>query len=261
MTRMDSATRHSPAMLGSEDVGSLANKVIAVICERQSCTESGVRTFLADYLLRSVLSDDGFDAGSMFAELRGHRLSTDELIDLYVPLVAHRLGDMWMNDTLSFADVTIGSMRLQSLLGVASAEQAPVIWRPGALQLGALVVVPEGEQHFLGASAVSAQLRRLGVTASVSISEREAEILARIEMEAPDMVLFSVARVQALDVVERNVKTIKAAIRPAPVLAIGGALRGDPKGIMTKTGVDLVAEKSKEVVGFCTKRLQALNRD
>lgn len=244
---------------GYGDVDELASQVISLICERQTSTASGARKFVLDYLMRAVLRRGSYEPALMLAELRGHRLTPDAIIDTYVPLVAQQLGDMWIRDELNFAQVTVGAMRLQSLLGEASAEMVPILYRDQT-ELAALVVVPEGEQHFLGASVLSAQLRRFGVAVAMSICEDEQQVLARVEMEVPNMVLFSVARVQALEVVERTVTKIKRAVKPSPVLALGGALCGDNDGIRKKTGVDLVTSTTKDVVGFCTKRLQALGK-
>lgn len=238
----------------------LAVDVLSRIRDRQAKTASGARQFILDGLLHAVIRRRDFSPGLVLAELRGHRLTPDAIIDTYVPSVARQLGDMWIASDLSFAEVTVGSMRLQSLLGACSAEMVPVL-RSGQLALAALVVVPEGEQHFLGASTLSAQLRRCGVAVSISFGDTDAHVLARVEMDAPDMVLFSVARPEALEVVARTVTVIRRSVRPCPVLALGGAYKGDAATMKNVTDVDLVTSVTKTVVGTCMKRLQAAGRD
>ena len=247
----------------NRDVDHLASQVIDVLCERQSDAVPGARKFVFDYLLRSVTRQEDFKPALLLAELRGHRLHPDAIIDTYVPLVAQELGELWIQDKLNFAHVTIASMRLQSLLSEASAEVIPFPRRvrSSAPEPSALVIVPLGEQHFLGASVLSAQLRRMGVSARVSFGETDTDVLTRIEMDQPDMVLFSAARPEALEVICRIVKKIKRAAMPSPVLAIGGALRGDEASVRELAGVDLVTSIAKEVVAFSAKRVRALNEE
>ena len=76
----------------------------------------------------------------------------------------------------------------------------------------------------------------------------------------PDMVLISCSRIAALETVTRTVKKIRSSADPAPVIALGGPIRGNADGIRDQTGVDLVTNTATDVVGFCTKRKKALGR-
>ena len=236
----------------------LASQVISMLCERQTVTAAGVRQIALDYLGRAVLSKSGFDAACILDELRGFRLTRDTIVDLYIPQAAVQLGDQWMCSDVSFADVTIGALRLQSLLceasdGLVWAGQAP------SDALEALIVVPEGEQHFLGASVVAAQLRRTGCDVSLAISETADQVTARVVMDKPDMVLISCARIDALALVTKTVKQIKAATDSAPVLAIGGPLRGNLDEIRRQAGVNLETNVATEEDGLCAKHRRSLN--
>jgi hypothetical protein len=57
-----------------------------------------------------------------------------------------------------------------------------------------------------------------------------------------------------------TVQEIKTNANPVPIIALGGAIRGDVDGIKALTGVDLVTNSPKDVVGFCTKRRKAIGR-
>ncbi|MEM6372497.1 MAG: cobalamin B12-binding domain-containing protein [Pseudomonadota bacterium] len=244
---------------GGARVEPLASQVISTLCERQTVTVTGVRQIALDYLSRAVLSKSGFDPACVLDELRGFRLTRDAIIDLYIPQSAVLLGEQWMCSDISFADVTIGALRLQSLLGEASGG---LVWSdpPADETFRALVVVHAGEQHFLGATVVAAQLRRSGCDVSVAVSETPDQITSRVLADGPDMVLMSCARADALALAAKTVKKIKAASDPIPVLAIGGSVRVDGDEIKRQTGVDLVTNVATEVVGFCTKRKRALGR-
>jgi methylmalonyl-CoA mutase cobalamin-binding subunit len=240
------------------DINALAQEVIGMVFDRQATSPSGARQYIFDYMLRAILRVGEFDSSLVLAELRGRRLHPDVLIDVYIPLVACELGEMWLRSDATFSEVTIGALRLQSLLSEASAEHVDFT-RHDPKAMSALVVVPEAEQHFLGALVAAAQLRRLGVNVTTAICENDASILAEVEDQGLDMVLFSCARLEALEVVGRSVKKIRTMGKSAPVLALGGSLRGDAAGIRRKTDVDLFTQSVKEVVSFCTKRRQALS--
>ncbi|WP_415922622.1 B12-binding domain-containing protein [Tateyamaria sp. SN6-1] len=237
----------------------LASEVISVLCERQTTAPSGARQVVVDYLLRAVATRSSFDPTLVMEELRGYRLTIDAIIDLYIPEVATRMGEMWKTSDMDFASVTVGALRLQSLLSEASSNLARVNLS-GVNAPFALVVVAEGEQHFLGASVVAAQLRRLGCDVSLSIAEAPKQITNRVLYDQPDMILMSCAQVSGLETVVRNVKKIRSVVDPSPVIALGGAMRGDLDGIRKKTGVDLVTKSAKDVVGFYMKRHKALSR-
>ncbi len=260
MTRNEIAYEGRTEDGAGADVDALASQVISVLCDRQATTTAGARRYLLDYLMRAVRDRSDFEAAQVMAELRGHRLTPDAIIDTYVPITAEELGRMWIADELDFAGVTVSALRLQALLGEASSELT-FVERSSPHAYGAMIVVPLGEQHFLGAHVVAAQLRRLGVAVSISFCEKDTEILSKMESHGPEMVLFSCARPEALEVIAGTVKKIRQSVHPTPVLAVGGVLRGDPERMQKETNVDIVSWIAKDVVGFCAKRLKALAKE
>ncbi|MBY5935459.1 cobalamin B12-binding domain-containing protein [Tateyamaria omphalii] len=239
------------------DQAAFASEVISILNDRQVVGASGARQVALDYLVRAVIKRVDFDARLVLDEMRAYRLTNDALIDIYIPRTAEHLGELWMTSDLDFAAVTIGALRLQALLG----EAAQSLSRNHADMtnvLNALVIVPESEQHFLGASVVAAQLRRLGCDVSVSINESQQQVVDRVGYDRPDMVLFSCARAVGLETIRGTVKKIRHNGDPTPVLALGGAFSGFTDGIKKQTGVDLVTNTAKDVVGFTTKRQKAL---
>ena len=258
MTHEDSYGMMEPSTgLGTQP---LAAHVVSVLSRRQAVNPAGARALILDYLVRATLSPNLFDPAQVLHELRGHRLTIDTIIDLYVPQAAIELGQMWQSSDIDFADVTIGALRLQALLSEATAEM-PYLPSAGIADvLSALMIVPEGEQHFLGANVAAAQLRRLGCDAAVSFCETPKQVMARIIGDQPDMVLISCARAYPLDAISMTVQKIRSHANPVPVIALGGAITGDVDGIKELTGVDLVTHLPKDVVGFCTKRRKAIGR-
>ena len=239
-----------------EHVDALASTVISVLRDRQAVSSDGLRQFVLEHLLRAVLVRGVFQADSLLDELRGYRLSLDTLIDQYVPAAARLLGERWLEDRISFADVTISTLRLQSLLGEASAAtrvDGPIRRE----RLHALIVVPQNEQHFLGASVVAGQLRRLGCEIGMSYDEDFGALTSRVLEDAPDLVLITCARRETLETATKTVQTIRKAALRAPVIALGGAVQADEDEIKEQTGVDIVTNVAVEAVAFCTRQIRS----
>lgn len=234
-------------------VDHLATQVLSVLAERQGRGCNGVRQFVLEYLVRTIVNAGQFDPTQVMEELRGHRLTVDTVIDDYIPLAARRLGEDWVSSEIDFASVTVGALRLQSLLGVASSEMLQGA-RTKSADMLAMIVIPEGEQHFLGAAVLAAQLRRLGVDVCTSFGELDSTLISRVRSEEPEMLLFTCARTAGLAHIKKTVQKLREALTLAPVIALGGALNEDPAGMKRQTGVDLVTSVAKDVVSFSMRR-------
>ncbi|MEM8578259.1 MAG: hypothetical protein AAGF60_10440 [Pseudomonadota bacterium] len=241
------------APVGTDD---LAARVISVLRDRQATAPDGARRLVLDHLVRVICKDGAFDARAALDILRGYRIPLDMVIGLYIPRAAERLGEMWMDDEADFATVTIATMRLQALLEEASGQ---VFDRPNAVgRIRALVVIPAGEQHFLGASVLAAQLRRLGCETQMSFAEEPGTIRQRALFDRPDALLFTCARAAGLEPIGQIVLGIRNAMSDAPVMAVGGAVRAARDVVMEMTGADIVTTEAKDVIAFCAQRRRAV---
>lgn len=237
----------------SRGASALAEDAVSLLNKRQTKTAAGARQFILDHLLRAVTNRAEFDAGRMLDELRGHRLSTDSVIDIYVPAVARILGEMWEDNTLDFAAVTVGSMRLQSLLSIASTEALDFL-RPIEDAHYMLITVPLGEQHFLGAFVLAAQLRRLGARVDVSFSETAPDFVSRVICDTPDMILFSASCKASLATISQLVLDISKVMDKCPLIAVGGGAACILHEGGNKSGIDLVTHSAKEALSFVVRR-------
>lgn len=239
-----------------EHVDALASKVISVLRGRQAVSFDGLRQFVLDHMLRAVLSRGAFSPDGLLAELRGYRLTVDAIIDLYVPATARMMGVCWEEDKINFAEVTIGSLRLQSLLAEAS-DAAQIEPRSMQPQVDALVVVPQNEQHFLGASVLAGQLRRLGCDVAMSYDEDFGSLTTRLIAETPDLVLITCARRETLESVRNTVQVIRNTVAVAPTLVVGGALKVTKEEVIELTDADIVTNIAEEAVAHCVKRIKS----
>jgi methylmalonyl-CoA mutase cobalamin-binding subunit len=181
-------------------------------------------------------------------QLRGHRLTIDTVVDLYIPEAAQRLGEDWVEDRLSFAEVTIGALRLQSILSEAAGRFQPPFARDPSY-LHTLIIVPQGEQHFLGANVLATQLRRVGCDVVMSFDESRGMLSAKLLAEVPDLILITCGSYETVDSVARTVQTIRNALHNCPPIALGGSIVGDnKKKLAERTGVDIVTTRAGEAI-------------
>lgn len=234
--------------------GSLALQVVSVLKARHAQTQAKqARPHIRSILDRRLTTRAHFNPSDTLDELRALRLSDAEIIDYYIPEAARAIGEKWVDNSLGFADVTIASVRLQSLL--TEVEFLRPETSPGFdLPIDVLVVVGEHEQHTLGAFVIAAQLRRRGAIVETLCGEPEKEIRRRILMAHYDAVLFSSSRTQDLDSIAGTVSYVRDMTAEAPVFALGGIVLGKVGNIQRRTGMDLVSNDVDKLVSFCEQR-------
>lgn len=256
MSKEDLMNEHPQRSGHSIGASALAESAVSMLSQRQTTSTAGTRQFVLDHMIRAVCSRAGFDAAAMLDELRGHRLSVDALIDIYVPAAARLLGDMWKRDNIDFATVTVGSLRLQSLLSTASVESLDFI-RPVDDALSMLIVVPLGEDHSLGAFILAAQLRRLGTRVELSFCESRPDLVSRFLCDTPDMVLFSASRRATLESIARIVLDFSHVSADLPPLVVGGCLTETDDVAKDISGADLVTRNARDAVTLAAARRRA----
>jgi MerR family transcriptional regulator, light-induced transcriptional regulator len=236
---------------GGNGVSFLAKTVVARLAARDLVLKPNGEHKLEDSILvaltEALVNPDSaaFDATKPL--LKRARVSTTELADLYFPAVARRLGRDWEEDRRSFADVTIGVARMQSVLRDIGADWASEDGEQP--RLGAvLVILPDGEQHSFGAMVLTGQLRRRGVSVRLHLGPSEAELRALLRERRFDGALVSVGSPDRLALCRKLVKTLKGETGGALRVAVGGCLRTDGLDVASATGADMVTNDLSEVL-------------
>ena len=73
-------------------------------------------------LVRRCLSST-FDQKTVLQELMQLGFKLDTIVDYCIPLAATKLGESWVNDTLSFSETTVASANLQILLKLIAEDR------------------------------------------------------------------------------------------------------------------------------------------
>jgi methylmalonyl-CoA mutase cobalamin-binding subunit len=179
-------------------------------------------TGILDLFERTLLSPDPDIAREAVQALCSTGLSQVQIADLYVPAMARRLGERWHHDELSFAQVTIGMSRLQRLVRDLVAEVDT--GRSAGREVGSLLlVVPEAEQHTLGAILLCGQLRRRGLSVRLCLGFRSCDAADALSSGSYDGVLISASRAYSLENLQDVIKSVRDAAPSALPVCIGGS--------------------------------------
>lgn len=154
--------------------------------------------------------------------MRLHGVSAATIIDVYIPHIARQLGRDWTEDTRSFADVTICSSRLLTAVRELSHGQTADC-RGGWDAPSVAIILPEREQHTLGAAIAASQLRRQGVSVQLMMGRTDHEVLDTVNQLDLDMIALSASTSERLETVRKLIKVLRTFARNLPPIVVSGA--------------------------------------
>ncbi|MCX7643922.1 MAG: cobalamin B12-binding domain-containing protein [Rhodobacteraceae bacterium] len=198
----------------------------------------------------AVLSPERDAGRRAVAEMRRRGIAWEAIADVYIPEVSRRLGERWCEDSLSFAEVTIGSARLQAMLRELGPE-----WSEEALSdplaPNVILIVCRDDAHTLGAMVVAGQLRRARISTRLSLGQTDEEIIGLLDSKRFDAVLVSASASVRLESVRDLVKRIRLAVQSVAPIALGGSILDTDRDAKAITGVDHATCDVREALRLC----------
>lgn len=227
----------------------VAQKMAAVLVRD---TPNDLDVTVLSALHNAVLGRDPETAKQVIHDLIANGVTAVDLADFYIPEVARKLGDQWCIDELSFATVTIGSARLQSMLRSLGPDWSGE--RTGKTATASiLLVVPQEVYHTLGALVLGGQLRRKGMSVKLVLGGKPQDVANHVESAHYDCVFLSSSRGETLESLRRLVEAVKTAtLTPLPVVIGGTILEVEPiETITALTGADFATSIPEEALRLC----------
>jgi methanogenic corrinoid protein MtbC1 len=225
---------------GGDSLTLLARSVVARIAVRE--VPRPLDTALVAALARALVSPDPRAVEALRPAFRRARVSEVELADSYFPAVARDLGCAWAEDRMPFTDISIGAARMQAML-----RQFGRDWTSNHAaeddSATVLLILPEGEQHSLGAMVLAGQLRRQGVSVQLQIGTDAQTLCSLVAERSFDCAMISVACEERLMTCAKLVKSLKDGSRGRLRVAVGGAVLGRDLDIRRLTGADIVTSR------------------
>ena len=172
-----------------------------------------------DLLVRRCLSST-FDQKTVLQELMELGFKHDTIVDYCIPLAATKLGESWVNDTLSFSETTVGSANLQILLKLIAEDRQISFNSSNGKRF--LICVHESEQHTLGALVMGDMLRRQGHSLKIKLDAKFSEICDLQNANDYDAIFFSCASFLSAKETVGCVKKIRQTFRYDLPIFLGG---------------------------------------
>ncbi len=184
------------------------------------------------------------------AEMQRAGIGWPDIIDHYIPEAARKLGEAWCEDELSFADVSIGTARLQAMLHELAPEWPDAV-APGLDAPDLLLIVMSDCHHTLGAMVAAAQLRRKGCSVRISLGQSRADLIGVLRNGRFDAIMISASSAECLEKVQNLVKNIRRTVLRCPPIILGGTLlEVEPEAEML-SGVDHATSDPGRVLDLC----------
>jgi methylmalonyl-CoA mutase cobalamin-binding subunit len=232
-----------------QGVAGLAARVVARLVDRDGPAPAVLREDLVLRFIESVIAPSPGGVEAIFADLRRAGVSRIAFADRYIPEIARRLGRAWEDDSLGFADVTVGMSRLQAILREIgrdwSADHDPALVYGTAT---VLLIVPDSEQHTLGAMVLMGLLRRRGISVALRIAPTREDLRGLLAVRAFDAAFVSVGQASGVAPCRALVATLRELTSGGIRIAVGGAVLGVMQDVREQTGADVVSNDLGAVI-------------
>ena len=242
--------------LAHREVFALAARALSVVAARKKARRLSHDDWI-DELCQAFIHPAEEPRHAAVSMLIANGVSSETIIDEYIPLTARRLGEGWVNDTLSFAQVSIGGARLQETVRALrrrSGGVAATVPLGRAAGRKILMAIPCREDHTLGAFVAASQFRRQGFSVHMAIGQ-EAEEIGETAMASDfDLIGISGAGRRALAPIVKIVERIRQSCSPLPPIVVGGTVCNLELDVCAWTGADFATTSPKRALALCGKK-------
>ena len=224
------------------EMGGVVLQALSVLASgvttKMNAAPSGLWPDFLDRMSAAVQSADRTLVQDVVDTMLREGVSGQEIAGRYIPSVARYLGEEWLADRASFAQVSIGSACLQGLLRHLGPDWCGEDVVPAADAPRCLVMVPAAEQHTLGATILAGQLRSSGLAVQLELDLCPNAARSLISDGDFTALMISATSRISLDSLRFLVDTVKPVTSNMPIL-IGGSVLDHGIDMKAAIGVDV----------------------
>ena len=199
-------------------------------------------------IFKSVTFKNLQSSEKLFGYLISLGRSVELILDTYFPLVAEKLGDAWVSDKLSFAQVSLALANLQ-LLNSKFENLYMKETSSFVDQKNVLIVVPEGEDHTFGPLTAARQLRGKGIQVTIALHSNEAELLDLISTSNKfDLIGLSSANNFMTATINRLSHFLKSNMSETVPIGLGGNIVKTYAKTNERINIDLMFSDTYQVL-------------
>ncbi len=207
---------------GSLKVEELAKRVIEQLGQKSPAESRKGVIDTSMWLANITTTSSSYDHDAVLSALSKRGISRDLLMDYCIPDAARILGDGWMENMRSFGQVSLGTVRLQSL-----AKSLSLGWGDAPFKTdeeGILLVVCPDDDHTLGPLVLADQLRRRGYSVNLLLGVSHEDLLNVVKLESYQLILFSCSCMVAFEGVKKATTLLKSEVHNLPPIVLGGPI-------------------------------------
>lgn len=248
----DFAAAHPPG------VGGVGRQVLSVLSSdlRLLYPDLSARVLVRflDQMLEATTQSDSEDSIALLNRMRQVGIRDADIADFYIPVVARRLGESWVEDSLDFMQVTVGMANLNRLLRSLDASWCTPERAPFGTLGEICIIVPKNVQHSLGANILAGQMRRAGYDVLLGHDLSQEEIAHFVSSPATMGVMLSASVCESLDFLKTVVRKVREGNPWVPVL-VGGSVLEQDCDVCAHIGADYATNDWQTALNYCTKRV------
>jgi hypothetical protein len=195
--------------------------------------------FVIEQFCAALVADAPGAAQAYMDRLIDCGVGVEAFYDAYIPRAAARLGEMWLEDSLSFAGVTLGMARLTEAfrrLSPAFLKAPPLARAPDGRR--ALFALTPGETHALGVVMAADYFQRGGWSVRVELMADLGALERIARAQRFDVIGLSAGSRRMIPDVRRAMGRLRAAAAPGTRFALGGPLVGLDPDVAGEVGAD-----------------------
>ncbi len=211
-------------------------------------------------LVRLIVRGDAALGAEYIEAMRVKGISVESVfMDLLTP-VARLLGEMWLRDDCTFAEVTIGLTRLHTLVADLGSSLSPQIGISVLPSPRAAFVEAPGEQHTFGLQLIREFFRREGWDVWGGRTNDSQELLRLVQDEWINVVGISMSSVDLVADVTDLISSLRAnSLNPSLMIMVGGACVMDEPQIAQKVKADAGPSGPKEALSIARSFFEQLS--
>jgi methanogenic corrinoid protein MtbC1 len=175
-------------------------------------------------------------------------VSLEDVFLRYLAPAARLLGDDWLDDRLSFGDVTVGLGALQHLVRTLSRHiaHAPA---PGDCPRSVLLAAAPGEQHTFGLVIIDELFRRAGWRSQLSLSGDVRDLCHTVASEHIDIFGVSISDRALLAPTKRVVRAVREASSNRDIVVLaGGRIIAERPELAAEASADLATIDAQDAI-------------
>lgn len=244
---------HDSAKLRTEPlqrVTGLASRALAELAARRGSRRSLMSERLAEEFVAAALAVDEGRLRSALETMLNAGVPEHEIVDLYIPETARRLGDAWCDDGLGFAEVTIATAWLQRFVRELTPAPREAL-AAGEAETSFLIVVRASENHTLGAMIAASQLRRAGASVRLILDSPDHVVLRAVSEGQYSAILISAGCREKIADFRNFVTELRKAAPQPSLIGLGGAVGQFGEDARQMSGVDFVSTDAREIIRLC----------